>query len=51
MPRRAPTVVLTPEDRAELEHAMGGRLGGEGAPALSPLKMDSTPKEEHRHKP
>jgi len=36
--------------RAELERAVGGRLGGEGAPALSPLKTDSTPKEEHHHK-
>lgn len=38
--------------RAELEHAVGGRLSGDGSPALAPMKMDSTPAAEHKnHKP
>lgn len=36
--------------RAELEHAVGGRLSGHDAPAPSRLKTDSTPKEEQHRK-
>ena len=35
--------------RAELEHAVGGRLSGEVSPAPAPMQMDSTPAEEHHH--
>lgn len=38
--------------RAELEHAVGGRLSGDASPAPAPMKMNSTPTEEHKnHKP
>ena len=38
--------------RAELEHAVGGRLSGDASPATAPMKMNSTPAAEHKnHKP
>lgn len=38
--------------RAELEHAVGGRLSGDVSSASAPMKMDSTPPAEHKnHKP
>lgn len=35
--------------RAELEHAVGGRLSGDASSAPAPTKMNSTPTEEHQH--
>ncbi len=35
--------------RAELERAVGGRLGGNFAPAPSPMKMESAPEHEHHN--
>jgi cobalt-zinc-cadmium efflux system outer membrane protein len=35
--------------RAELEHVVGGRLGGEGSPMPAMPKANSTPTDEHKH--